>query len=214
MLPLAKQLICFMLSHAKQLICAAEWKLRDRSSTLRKTDEHLAASVRVNDAVLQSQAGFGSALGGTMHEFRMDSTGSPVPFDSLASSHYARHGLSRRAFIGGAAAATGATLGSGLLSPAVGLAGSHSHPAPKPTTGVTTIEGIDFHFTIFGPGVDPSSITDFKGSVGVAQVQGTGTARKPDGRAETLLFDTDMRFMKGIYLGKDGTVHRGTFGFV
>jgi hypothetical protein len=174
------------------------------------------ASVRVNDVVLQSQAGFGSALGGTMHEFRMDSTGSPVPFDSLSSSHYARHGLSRRAFIGGAAAATGATLGSGLLSPAVGLAGSHSHPAPKPTTGITTIEGVDFHFTIFGPGVDldPSSITDFKGLAGVAQVQGTGTARNPNGSVETLLFDTDMRFMKGVYVGKDGAVHRGAFGFV
>jgi hypothetical protein len=151
-----------------------------------------------------------------MHEFRMDSTGSPVPFDSLASSHYARHGLSRRAFIGGAAAATGATLGSGLLSPAAGLAGSHSHPAPRPTTGVTTIEGVDFHFTIFGPGVDldPSSITDFKGLAGVAQVQGTETARNPNGSVETLLFDTDMRFMKGVYVGKDGAVHRGAFGFV
>src|SRR6266487_4914411 len=153
-------------------------------------------------------------LGGTMHEFRMDSTGSPAPFDSLSSSHYARHGLSRRAFIGGATVATGATLGSGLLSPAVGLAGSHSHPAPRPTTGITTIEGVDFHFTIFGPGVDPSSITDFKGTVGVAQVQGTGTARNPGGSVETLLFDTDMRFMKGVYVGKDGAVHRGTFGFV
>jgi hypothetical protein len=205
-----------MLPLAKQLICRGWRKLRDRSSTLRKTDEHLAASVRVNDAVLQSQAVFGSALGGTMHEFRMDSTGSPAPFDSLVSSHHARHGLSRRAFIGGAAAATGATLGSGLLSPAAGLAGSHSHPAPKPTTGVTTIEGIDFHFTIFGPGVDLdlSSITDFKGSVGVAQVQGTGTGRKPNGKVETLLFDTDMRFMKGVYVGQDGAVHRGTFGFV
>jgi hypothetical protein len=149
-----------------------------------------------------------------MHEFRMDSTGSPVPFDSLASSHHARHGLSRRAFIGGAAAATGATLGSGILSPAVGLAGSHSHPAPRPTTGITTLEGIDFHFTIFGPGVnlDLSSITDFKGSVGVAQVQGTGTGRKPNGKVETLLFDTDMRFMKGVYIGQDGSVHRGRSG--
>jgi len=149
-----------------------------------------------------------------MHEFRTDSTGSPVKFDSLLSSHYARHGFSRRAFIGGAAAATGATLGSGLLSPAVGLAGSHSHPAPRPTTAVFTIEGLDFHFTSFGPGVDPSSITDFKGVAGVQRLQGTGTARNPNGSVETLLFDTDMRFMKGVYLGKDRAVHRGTFGFV
>ncbi|HUL25747.1 MAG TPA: hypothetical protein VLW44_08230 [Streptosporangiaceae bacterium] len=148
-----------------------------------------------------------------MQEFQMDSTGSSISLDSSSSSHYARHRYSRRAFIGGAAAATGATLGSGLLSPAAALAW-HTQPAPKPTTAVTTLNGIDFHFTSFGPGVDPSSITDFKGLVGVADVRGTGTARNPDGSVETLLFDTDMRFMQGVYAGQDGAVHRGTFGFV
>jgi hypothetical protein len=148
-----------------------------------------------------------------MQSFHTDSSGSPVPFGSMSPSHYARHGFSRRAFVGGAVAATGAALGSGLLSPAAALAWS-SQPAPKPTTATATINGLVFHFTSFGPGVDPSSITDFKGQVGVAEVQGTGTARNPDGRVETLLFDTDMRFMKGTYVGQDGAVHRGTFGFV
>jgi hypothetical protein len=149
-----------------------------------------------------------------MQAFHTDSSGSPVPFDAMPSSHHARHEFSRRAFVGGAAAATtGAALGSGLLSPAAALAW-RSQAAPKPTTGVTPINGVDFHFTIFAPGVDPSSITDFKGQVGVAEVQGTGTARYPNGRTETLLFDTDMRFMKGVYVGQDGRVHRGTFGFV
>jgi hypothetical protein len=85
---------------------------------------------------------------------------------------------------------------------------------PRPTTATTTINGVDFHFTSFGPGTDPSSITDFKGLVGVADVRGHGTARHPGGRVEKLLFDTDMRFMKGTYVGRDGNVHRGTFGFV
>jgi hypothetical protein len=62
--------------------------------------------------------------------------------------------------------------------------------------------------------VDPSSITDFKGFVGVADVRGHGTARNPDGSVETLLFDTDMRFMQGTYVGQDGAVHEATFGFV
>jgi hypothetical protein len=66
----------------------------------------------------------------------------------------------------------------------------------------------------FHAGVDPSSITDFKGFVGVADVQGTGTGRNPDGSVETLLFDTDMRFMQGTYVGLDGHVHQATFGFV
>ena len=148
-----------------------------------------------------------------MPAFRTDSSGSPVPFDAMSSSHYARHGFSRRAFVGGAAAATGAALGSGLLSPVAALAWN-SQPAPKPTTEIVTINGLDFHVTGFGPGMDPSSITDFKGQVGVAEVQGTGTARNPDGSVETLLFDTDIRFMKGVYVGQDGAVHHGTFGFV
>jgi len=148
-----------------------------------------------------------------MQEFRAGSAGPPVSLDSLSPSHYARHRFSRRAFVGGAAAATGAALGSGLLWPAAALAW-HTQPAPKPTTGVTTIEGVDFHVTSFAAGVDPSSITDFKGLVGVAEVQGTGLARNRNGSVETLLFDTDMRFMQGVYVGQDGGLHRGTFGFV
>jgi hypothetical protein len=53
---------------------------------------------------------------------------------------------------------------------------------------------VDFHFVDFHAGVDPSSITDFR-LVGVADVQGTGPAES-DGSVETLLFDTDMRFMR------------------
>ena len=150
-----------------------------------------------------------------MQLFGMDSSGwAPLP-DSLPSSHHARHMPSRRAFIGGAAAtATGASLVSGLLWPAAGSAAAQSNRAPKPTTATFTVHGLTFHLTSFGPGMDPSSITDFKGVVGVADVRGKGTARNPDGSAETLLFDTDMRFMKGVYVGQDGAIHRGTFGFV
>ncbi len=149
-----------------------------------------------------------------MDTFRVDSSEWPVPPGALSSSHHAWHGLSRRAFIGGAAAATGASLGSGLLWPAAGLATPLSGRTPRPTPATTTINGVSFHFTSFGPGVDPSSITDFKGFVGVADVRGHGTAKHPDGRVEKLLFDTDMRFMKGTYVGQDGAVHRGAFGFV
>lgn len=149
-----------------------------------------------------------------MQTSRTDSSGWPVPPDS-PSSHFARHRLSRRAFIGGAAAAaTGASLGTGLLWPAAGSATALSSVAPKPTPATTTVGGVSFHFVPFGPGTDPSSITDFKGSIGVADVRGTGTARHSDGHTETLLFDTDMRFMQGVYVGRDGEVHSGTFGFV
>lgn len=150
-----------------------------------------------------------------MPQFPGDSNGWPGLFSSLALSHHARHGLSRRAFVGGAAAAAGASLGSGLLGPAAGAAaGASTQPAPRPTTATITVGGVTFHVDSFGAGVDPSSITDFNGFVGVADVRGKGTATNPDGSTETLLFDTDMRFMKGVYVGVDGAVHRGTFGFV
>ena len=150
-----------------------------------------------------------------METFGVDSSGWPVPPGSQ-SSHFARHGPSRRAFIGGAAAAAaGASLGSVLVWPAAASAGSFSVAPPRPTPATTTVNGVAFHFVDpFHAGVDPSSITDFKGLVGVADVQGTGTGRNPDGSTETLLFDTDMRFMQGTYVGLDGAVHEATFGFV
>ena len=83
-----------------------------------------------------------------------------------------------------------------------------------PTPNTTVVGGVPFHFVSFGPGIDPSSITDFNGKVGVADIQGTGTATNPDGSTETLLFDTDMRFMNGVYVGADGAIHKGAFGFV
>jgi hypothetical protein len=149
-----------------------------------------------------------------MQSLSIDSSGWPGSFFSPSSAHYARHRLSRRAFIGGAAAATGVTVGSGLVWPAAASATAGSNRAPKPTTAKLVINGITFHVASFGAGMDPSSITDFKGLVGVADVRGKGIARHPDGRVETLLFDTDMRFMKGVYVAQDGQTFRGTFGFV
>lgn len=149
-----------------------------------------------------------------MQAFQVDTSLWPVPPDSVPSSHHARHMISRRALIGGAAGAVGAALATGVLWPATGSAAPLSNPAPRVSPNTTTLGGIAFHFVPFGPGADSSSITDFNGFVGVADVRGTGTGTNPDGTTETLLFDTDMRFMKGVYVGKDGAVHRGTFGFV
>jgi hypothetical protein len=109
------------------------------------------------------------------------------------------------------ASVAGAAMGVGVL-PASVLAAKPSSSMPKPTANV--FDGTPFHFTSFGPSNDPSSIYDFNGFVGVADVQGTGTATNPDGTTETLLFDTDMRFMSGVYVGQDGSVHKGAFGFV
>jgi hypothetical protein len=124
--------------------------------------------------------------------------------------------LTRRAFIGSSAGAAVGVVGAGLLGPGTGTAfgAPRSDATPNPTTNQFELNGVTFSLTFFGPGLDPSSITDFNGFVGVADVQGTGTARYPDGSHEVLLYDTDMRFMKGTYVAKDGHVHNGAFAFV
>ena len=132
----------------------------------------------------------------------------------LSCDRHAHHPLvSRRRFIGGAATAIGTVLGASVLRPGAALA-MGADARPKPIPGGTAVGGITFHFFPFGQGLEPASITDFNGFVGVADVQGTGTATNPDGSTETLLYDTDVRFMKGVYVGKDGAVHKGTFGFI
>jgi hypothetical protein len=135
-----------------------------------------------------------------------------IPHKADPVSHRARHALSRRAFIG-SMGATSAAVGVSLFSRAA-LAVNSFNAAPQPTANTLTLGGKTFHFTLFGPGIDPSSINDFNGFVGVADVQGTGTATNPDGSTETLLFDTDMRFMSGVFVGVDGAVHKGAFAFV
>lgn len=122
--------------------------------------------------------------------------------------------LSRRRFIGRTAGAAGTVLGASALLPRLAIAGEKENAAPNPIPYGVTINGVFFHLEFFGPTVIPGVIADFNGFVGVAQVQGTGTATNPDGSKETLKYDTDMRFMKGEYVGQDGEVHDGTFGFV
>src|SRR5882757_2261688 len=131
-------------------------------------------------------------------------------------AHHEGHRLTRRALLGSTATATGAAFfGAGLLQPVAALGASpRTDSSPKPTANKLELNGVTFSLPFFGPGLDPSSITDFNGFVGVADVQGTGTATNPDGSTETLLFDTDMRFMRGTYVGQDGAVHKGAFGFV
>jgi hypothetical protein len=131
------------------------------------------------------------------------------------SLHLERKRLTRRALFGSTAGATGAILGTNLLQPrAATAANPHTDSSPNPTSTKVELNGLTFSLTFPGPGADPSSITDFNGFVGFADVQGTGTATNPDGSTETLLFDTDMRFMSGTYLGKDSRTYKGAFGFV
>ena len=82
-------------------------------------------------------------------------------------------------------------------------------PVPaNPVFGGLRIYGV-------GMGMEPSSVGNFKGTVGAAIVSGTGTGTNTvTGATEPLIFDSDMRFMKGIFQGTDERVHEGTFAFI
>jgi hypothetical protein len=144
----------------------------------------------------------------------LDGVRLPPPSLSTGADRHAHHRLSRRAFMGSAAGLTATAVGASLLRPASGQAAPNPNASPKPTTNVFSLNGVDFHLTFFGAGMDPATITDFNGFVGVAAVQGHGTGTHPDDTTEQLVFDTDMRFMRGTYVGQDGAVHRGDFAFV
>ncbi len=128
--------------------------------------------------------------------------------------HGAEARVSRAQVLRRGAAVVGAVAGLGLVDAgaAFGQAGSD----PKPIPG-----GFDQNFTpvpsnpfihVLPPaiGFEMSTITDFNGVVAAAEIQ--GTARGSDGTTYT--FDTDMRFMRGVYVDTGGRVRDASFGFI
>jgi hypothetical protein len=60
------------------------------------------------------------------------------------------------------------------------------------------------------PPFEMSTINDFNGRIGGAEIQ--GAAHGSDGTAYT--FDTDMRFMQGLYIDAAGNSRHGSFAFI
>jgi len=136
----------------------------------------------------------------------------PRPGGSTAAyghPHFWQRALSRRQFLAAGAGAAGATLASGVLSEV--LAGTSADPKPIPSV---IAPGAPFHIQLPGHGMEPSSITDFQGLVGLAAVGGTGTGwNRGNSAGMPLLFDADVRFMKGAYVAQDGKLRHRTFAF-
>ncbi len=93
-----------------------------------------------------------------------------------------------------------------LLAVALGLVGAVS---PRPTQAQAVPK--KFTFSEFGPGVGRfiSTVDNFAGLVGVANIQGTGK----DNKGTTLTWEVDVRAIQGVYVDVGGETHRGTFGF-
>jgi hypothetical protein len=85
-------------------------------------------------------------------------------------------------------------------------------PRPIPS-GTLTPVGVFIHHHLPARGIEASQITDFKGTIGLAELSGTGTGTL-NGTSKKLNFQIDNRFMQGTYVGVDGQRHRGTFGFI
>jgi len=153
--------------------------------------------------------------------------------------------VSRRQFVGISAGAAGGVLGSGLWTPALGdhddddrdrERGAAQCPEQQPIPHVNAGPPAGFGaFHFFFParvdgvhattdpepdaahaaGRDPSTIFDFDGVIGQADLNLTGTGTDTTtGVSAVYGFHTDMRFMAGRFVGTDGQVHRGTFAFI
>ncbi len=123
-------------------------------------------------------------------------------FTELGHEH--GHAHSRRRFLAGAAGLTGAALGTSILSPVSALAKTQGDPTPKPIPGGLTFGGVTFPSSRSPPIRSRRRSRTSTASSVFCDVQGTGTARNPDGTTERLPFDTDMRFVQGDYVAADG----------
>jgi hypothetical protein len=147
-------------------------------------------------------------------------SGSPPGRPShFGHAHFWERLRSRRQFLQTAGAA-GLALGTGLWQPAPAWGDDDDKVVdPKPLPGGIHLPFVPnvpiFHFFQPGTGHEHSTITDFKGFIGVARFLGTGTGTDTNtGKKKALLFEADMRFMKGVYVGVDGKTHKGTFSFL
>jgi hypothetical protein len=144
--------------------------------------------------------------------------------------------VSRRRFFGVSAGAAGALVGSGLWTPAEGDAGAGqpSRGAPDPIPHITrppfapqeplhfffpgNVEGGPAPTDPTGPqpgGRDPSTLFNFDGVIGVADLNLTGTGTDTTtGDSADYEFHTDMRVIAGKFVGTDGQVHMGAFAFI
>jgi hypothetical protein len=69
--------------------------------------------------------------------------------------------------------------------------------------------------TIANGGGDLSTIYDFSGSVGVAEINGDGKGTDTaTGVTTDMFWAADVRFMKGSYKGTEGDTRTGAFAFI
>ena len=126
--------------------------------------------------------------------------------------HFWQRALSRRSFFGAAAGVVG---GASVLLADPPSSGAGPRPIPggiQPFGPGTEV----FHLFPIMHGVEPSSITDFNGFLGAAEIQGSWSVSGQSAPVPIppTTFDADMRFMSGEHVGLDGRHRQGVFGFI
>ena len=134
--------------------------------------------------------------------------GSSLTVGPVTRGH--RHTMSRRRLLAGMGLGAVGVLGAQVASAGPALA-ARGPGSPRPIPGGFQPFGPGTEvFHVFGPGTgEGSTITDFNGFVGVAEVQGVGA-----GERGNLTWDVDNRFMTGEYVALDGHHFNATFGFL
>jgi hypothetical protein len=151
--------------------------------------------------------------------------GHPLGAHRHGHAHFWRRALSRRHFVRTAAALAALGLATSHPASRSALAQATDGAMPKPIPGGIQPPFADelIHHYLPAPGSEPSQITDFRGFVSIAHVQGEGTVTTgggggglstPTATGDRLVFDADMRFMQGLYVGEDAQEHTGTFAFI
>ena len=140
-------------------------------------------------------------------------------------AHFWERALSRRTFLNSSALAGAAAATSPIWLAKLVEAQPFAQADPRHIPGGTLLpfQPTPFHFFFPTDGVpgavtiasghgDPSTIYDFDGMVGVAEVGTTPGTSTLDGRR--LFWSADVRFMKGTYIGTEGDTRTGAFAFL
>lgn len=140
---------------------------------------------------------------------------------TIGHTHFWQRAQSRRWVIQRAGGLALAGLAAARRRPAFAQEAGGANPRPIAGGGFE-IEGEVLHVYDYLPGNEPSTIGDFRGLVAINHLQGEGTVTSggggggistPTATGDRLVYDADMRIMKGLYIGEDGQEHEGTFGF-
>lgn len=138
-----------------------------------------------------------------------------MPEGYVGHPHFWERVMSRRKFIGTTALVSGAVMTAPLWNSILVKAAGLPDPRPIPQhTDLGPPFKFPFRFEILGDTAEPSSITDFKGVIGGADLLGTGWGTAKGGKKTFMYTAIDNRFMQGTYVGVDGQTHQATFGFV